>query len=97
MSGVLFVAAILATWRITHLVTAEDGPWEVVARLRRRAGSGVVGQLMDCFYCLSFWVALPFAWIVGDTWRDRLIAWPALSAGAIVIERLTTRKADTIE
>lgn len=97
MSGVLFVAAILATWRITHLVTAEDGPWEVVARLRRRAGSGVVGQLMDCSYCLSLWVALPFAWIVGDTWRDRLIAWPALSAGAIVIERLTTRKADTIE
>jgi hypothetical protein len=94
VSGVAFAAGVLATWRVTHLVAAEDGPWAVIARLRQWAGSGVIGQLMDCFYCLSLWVAFPFAWLVGETWQIRLIAWPALSGGAIVIERLTAQKAD---
>lgn len=93
MNGVLFVAAVLATWRLAHLVAAEDGPWDVVARLRRRAGAGFWGRLMDCFYCLSLWVALPFAWLVGDDWHSRLIAWPALSGGAILLERITAREA----
>lgn len=93
MNGVLFVAAILATWRLAHLVAAEDGPWDVVARLRRRAGAGFWGRLMDCFYCLSLWVALPLAWLVADDWRGRLIAWPALSGGAILLERMTVRDA----
>jgi hypothetical protein len=52
---------------------------------------------MDCFYCLTLWTALPFAYFVGDTWGSRLIAWPALSAGAIVVERLTTRNRDVPE
>lgn len=97
MSGVLLVAAILATWRLTHLVAAEDGPWDVVARLRRRAGAGFWGRLMDCFYCLSLWIALPVAWLVGDDWRSRLIAWPALSGGAILLERVTAREARSAE
>lgn len=97
MSGVLLVAAILATWRLTHLVAAEDGPWDVVARLRRRAGAGFWGRLMDCFYCLSLWIAFPVAWLVGDDWRSRLIAWPALSGGAILLERVTAREARSAE
>src|SRR5579862_3348650 len=56
-----FALAALATWRLTHLIVAEDGPAEVVVRLRRAAGAGVVGQAMDCFYCASVWVALPVA------------------------------------
>jgi hypothetical protein len=93
VDGVLFVAAVLATWRLTHLVAAEDGPWDVVARLRRRAGAGFWGRLMDCFYCLSLWFALPLACLAGDDWRSRLLAWPALSAGAILLERVTAREA----
>lgn len=91
MNGVLFVAAVLATWRLAHLVAAEDGPWDVVARLRRRAGASFFGRLMDCFYCVSLWIALPLAWAVGDDWRSGLVAWPALSGGAILLERITAR------
>lgn len=82
---------ILVVWRITHLVQAEDGPWDVVVRLRARAGSGWAGQLMDCFYCLSLWIAVPFALLLGATWFERLLLWPALSAGAILLERATAR------
>jgi hypothetical protein len=88
VSAVPFVAAILATWRLTHLVVAEDGPWDLVARLRRIAGSGFLGRMMDCFYCLSMWVALPIALWLGDDWIARAVAWPALSGGAILLERV---------
>lgn len=83
----LLAVGVLATWRLTHLIVAEDGPWEVVARLRRGAGGGFLGQLMDCFYCSSIWVALPFAFWWGDAWMTRIVAWPALSGGAILLER----------
>lgn len=90
MSGVLLllVAGILATWRLTHLIVAEDGPWNVVARLRHIAGPGFLGQMMDCFNCCSIWVALPMAPWLGDDWPARLVAWLALSGGAILLERL---------
>ena len=87
MISVWLAAGILATWRVTHLIVAEDGPWDVVARLRRLAGAGMLGQLMDCFYCASLWVAIPIAIWIADAWPGRVVMWLALSGGAAVIER----------
>lgn len=84
-----FSLGILSVWRITHLLHAEDGPWHVVVRLRRRAGEGFWGQLLDCFYCLSVWIAAPLAFFLGDKPSERILLWPALSAGAILLERVT--------
>ena len=81
--------AILGVWRITHLLNAEDGPWNLLVRFRRAIGDGVLGQLLDCFYCLSLWIAIPFAWVVGQSWKERLLLWPALSGAAILLERAT--------
>lgn len=83
------IVGILVVWRLAHLFYAEDGPWRMMARLRRAAGAGFWASLLDCFYCLSLWVALPLAGLVGDGWLERLLLWPALSAGAIMLERLT--------
>lgn len=87
----LLIAA-LAVWRVTHLLSAEDGPWNLVIRLRRRLGQGQWGRLLDCFYCLSLWIAAPFALAAGDSWGERSVLWPALSAGAILLERTTKPK-----
>lgn len=83
------VLGILCVWRITHLLQAEDGPWDVIVRLRRIAGEGFWGKLLDCFYCLSIWIAVPFAFLLGEALIEQLLLWPALSAGAIVLERVT--------
>lgn len=83
---------ILAVWRITHLLNAEDGPWDVFVRMRRAVGEGFWGALLDCFYCLNLWVAAPIAYWLGEGWKERLLLWPALSAGAIVLERLTAER-----
>lgn len=85
------ILGILGVWRITHLLQAEDGPWDVVVRLRRLAGTGFWGTLLDCFYCLSFWIAAPFAWFLGESLKERFLLWLAFSAGAILADRLITR------
>jgi hypothetical protein len=79
----------LCVWRITHLLSAEDGPRRTLARLRPAAGAGFWGQLLSCFYCLSLYVAAPLTLPLASVWKDRLLLWPALSAGAILLERLT--------
>jgi hypothetical protein len=84
------VLGILAVWRITHLLNAEDGPAAILARFRARAGSGVLGELLDCFYCLSVWVSIPVAFVTGREWSQRLLLWPAISGGAILLERITS-------
>ena len=84
-----YVLAALAVWRLTHLLNAEDGPWQILARLRSAVGAGFWGSLMDCFYCLSLWTAAPFAWWLGGRWTGRLLAWLAISGAAILLERAT--------
>jgi len=80
--------AVLAVWRVTHLLHAEDGPWDAVVRLRGWAGDGFLGRMMDCFHCASLWVALPAAAMLGSGWQHFVLLWPALSAAAITLERV---------
>lgn len=82
------VLGVLAVWRVTHLLHAEDGPWNVSVGLRRRAGNGFGGTLLDCFLCLSLWVSFPLSLAIGGTWAERLLLWPALSAGSILVQRV---------
>jgi hypothetical protein len=82
-----FALAALATWRVTHLLANEDGPANAIVRIRRRLGNGFWGTLTDCFNCLSLWVALPMAFLVGDTAMEWLVGWLALSGAACLLER----------
>lgn len=91
LSALWIVLAALGVWRVTHLLHAEAGPGQWVARLRRTVGSGWLGQAMDCFHCLSLWLALPFALLVGQSLVQTLLLWPALSAGAIAFEAALQR------
>lgn len=83
--------AILGVWRITHLLAAEDGPADMFVRLRRALGHGFWGKLLDCFYCLSVWVAALFAFCLVHDWREWIFLWLALSGGACLLERLASR------
>jgi uncharacterized protein DUF1360 len=87
-SWLRFLMAALATWRVTHLLAREDGPVDLVARLRVRLGQGLFGRLMDCFYCLSVWVALPLALLVCQELGGTVLAWLALSGAACLMERI---------
>jgi len=82
-----FTFAVLATWRVTHLLANEDGPADLIVRFRARLGSGLVGKLMDCFECLSLWVAMPIAFLLSWGAVDLLLTWLALSGAACLLER----------
>lgn len=87
----------LAAWRVTHLLAREDGPADVIARLRARAGSGQLGELMDCFDCLSIWVAAPFALFAARRPADRLVSWLALSGAACILEQIAAVREETLD
>lgn len=91
MSLYEFAVAALVVWRLTHLLAAEDGPWDLIVRVRRRLGHGFWGALLDCFQCLSLWVALPLALVLTPSWRDAVMPWLALSGAAILLEKMTDR------
>lgn len=48
------IVAALATWYISYIVTAQNGPFLIFARLRRVKQ---FGGLFSCIYCTSPYVA----------------------------------------
>lgn len=87
---------ILATWRLTSLLHAEDGPFDLFARLRDWAGvrydersqavaDSEVGKALTCFLCTSVWSALV---VTVCQRKGSLVNVLAYSAGAILIETM---------
>lgn len=88
---VAVLLAVLAVWRVTHLLVEEDGPWNLFARLRRAASAIRLQKLAGCFYCASVWIAIPFGLLLAREWRTVTTCILALSGGAILLERTTAR------
>jgi len=88
----LVILGTLAVWRTTHLLSQENGPGKVLARLRNSSVDGFRGRLLGCFYCLSLWIAAPFALWLGQDWKEEVLLLPALSGAAILLERITAER-----
>jgi hypothetical protein len=57
--------AALAAYRATYMILGEDGPFDLVRKLRERIYSNYkadhwIYRGFDCPYCISFWAALFF-------------------------------------
>lgn len=83
MTLLTLLILILATWRISSLLTNEDGPYKILVRLRK------LTKAFDCLWCMSIWVGLL---ITGLYWYKpglvTLLCLPfALSAGGIAWEK----------
>src|SRR5689334_4433855 len=87
-----FIICTLAIWRISHLFSQEDGPFDIVIRFRKLFGQGFFGDLLDCFYCLSLWAAIPFAVWLCSQWVQGIITWLALSGAACLLFKLTHKE-----
>lgn len=44
----------IATWRLAHMLTDEEGPYKIVEQFRESFNPGGV---FDCIFCTSIWVA----------------------------------------
>lgn len=92
MNLLYLILSVLAVWRITHLFAKEDGPFDIIFAIRKKAGNGFFGRLLDCFYCTSVWVALPFGCWLGTGWAEKLLSWAAISGAACLLEQATGSK-----
>jgi hypothetical protein len=99
MTWLVATLAALAIYRAARMVTEEDGPMFVFKRLRdahtndKRAFD--VG--LRCFYCVSFWAALPAVVMVcvfADwDWRLAPVWWFGLAGAAAKIHMYWNAKA----
>jgi hypothetical protein len=86
-----FVLAVLATWRIAHLLTSEDGPANLVTRLRIFVAESPLAGVMDCFGCLSLWVAVPLAFFVSSRLLELIVGWLAIAGAAFLLQLKTAQ------
>ena len=99
------VICALATYRVTRLVTIEDGPFALMRRLRGVADPDQktwIGRGLACPWCVSFWIA-PLALLavrydagallVGGLAVSALVGLAVQCGGILLnaIERLLTR------
>lgn len=97
-----FLVFGLATWRVASLLVEEDGPWDLLGRLRYRLGvrydeesqpygTNVLAKALTCVWCLSLWVGI--AWSVLWLCAGQHALWAALpfafSAVAVVLNGVT--------
>ena len=88
------VISALATWRISYMLVNERGAFGVTEWIRNRVGvltrldehgraysPNELGKLLECVYCTSVWVALPFALILGVYANAGLLAYIGLWFG----------------
>lgn len=86
----------LAAWRLAVLIVAEDGPFQMFAKLRRlagvRAGREITGLAfaLTCVWCMSAYTAAA-GWL---TW-ELISPWPVLFfaawGAALALDSLTRR------
>ena len=88
-----FILAALSVWRVTHLLAHEDGRADLVVRFRARLGATIWGRFMDCFNCLSLWVAALVALVVTRSPLEWPLAWLSLSGAACLLESCRSRTA----
>ncbi|MFV0374839.1 hypothetical protein [Microbacterium sp.] len=85
------VVGALATWRLSRLLVAEDGPGGVIVRLRAAVDRTPARGMLDCFGCTSVWVGLGIAALLGR--RAAVVTGLALSGAAWFAELVRTDRA----
>jgi hypothetical protein len=86
-----FAVCSMAVWRLSHLFSQEDGPFDLVFRFRKWLGNSFFGSLLDCFYCLSVWWSVPFAAWLCHNWTEGIITWLALSGTASLLFKFSEK------
>jgi hypothetical protein len=94
--------AILATWRISHMLIHEAAPYDLLSKFRHKVGvrydkeskpygTNEFARGLLCPHCNSVWIGWVIALLLGHKPIKAFVAGLAYSAGAIVIEKLVNK------
>lgn len=103
MDNLTIIIAILATWRLSAVLSYETGPFNIFILLREMAGivhdddgkktivpESFFAELLDCVWCTSMWIG---GAVAISLFFYPVLVWLllpfALSAGAIIVEKVT--------
>lgn len=86
------ILSIAAVFRLTYMLQKEAGPFDILYHFRTVINKSKFGaSLFGCFWCLSIWVAAPFAWYLSNDLWQWFVYDLALSAGASIIHQVLNR------
>lgn len=91
-----FVLASFACFRLSELITVDDGPGDILLQIRTRLGAYYlgedgqpvtsIGRGIICPYCIGIWLAFFIAFAVAPLdWR-LLLWWLAIAGGAAFLQ-----------
>lgn len=84
MNLIRFIVFVLSVYRVTRLIIQDeilDGPREWV--FDRIKPDGKLAYLLTCYWCTSFWVAIPFAILYITRPNGMMVAGLPLTASAV--------------
>lgn len=92
MQPMIFLLACLAVYRLSRMLSDEEGPFEVFTTIRTLGKPETwIGRGLACIICLSVWIALPFAlWI--DYSGDWVLTWLALSGVTVLLRKWENKR-----
>lgn len=76
----------LAVYRVSVIVAVDEGPFSLFAALRERVDphqATWLGRGLRCVGCVSFWLSLIAALLIGGSILD----WLALAGGVLVLHK----------
>lgn len=77
----LFIC-VLATWRVTHMLVHEHGPFGAFDKLRQKK---MLSEILSCFYCASVWVGVVVALAATTPTVHFVLNALVISAGACIV------------
>lgn len=88
----LFIIIALAVYRLSRLISDEEGPWGIFNKIRALPPEqSNLRRGIECIMCVSVWVALPVAISLGVMGfvdlRFTPFVWLALSAVTVLIRK----------
>ena len=84
-----YLVAITAVYRLAYMLANEDGPFDVFSWWRNKLGQEAwYGRGFHCVLCMSFWLSLPAAILVGLPW---FIGWLGVAGGVLIVWQIFER------
>lgn len=92
MQPLTLLLASLAVYRLSRMITDEEGPFSVFTTVRGWFPPvNWIGRGLECIMCLSVWVALPIACYIDWSWTTPL-TWLALSAVTVLLREWKNKR-----
>lgn len=87
---VIIVLVVLAVYRVSLIICIDEGPFSLFQRLRDKIDPQQekwYGRGLRCVVCVSFWLALLAALIIGGG----VLEWLAIAGAVAIIHKALTR------